>query len=91
MPRAARGAIVIAANQPGSTTGDSRPQTDLTLQIRDLSALISHYLQAPGWREHIDAQHIGAIGHSKGGYSVLALAGAQLTRESLTRYCQQMP
>lgn len=91
VPLAARGAIVIAANHPGSTTGDSRPQTDLTLQIRDLSQLIDHYLQAPAWRPYIDADNVGAIGHSKGGYSVLALAGAQVTRVSLTRYCQQMP
>ncbi|KQN55133.1 alpha/beta fold hydrolase [Erwinia sp. Leaf53] len=91
VPLAARGAIVIAASHPGSTTGDSRPQTDLTLQIRDLSQLISHYLQAPAWRPYIDRNNVGAIGHSKGGYSVLALAGAQVTRESLTRYCQQMP
>ncbi|QGU86880.1 alpha/beta hydrolase family protein [Erwinia sorbitola] len=91
VPLAARGAIVIAANHPGSTTGDSSPKTDLTLQTGDLSFMLTHYLADPHWQQAIDRQKIGAIGHSKGGYSVLALAGGHINRQRLTHYCQAMP
>ncbi|WP_455816465.1 alpha/beta hydrolase family protein [Pseudomonas cerasi] len=91
VPLAARGAIVIAANHPGSTTGNPSPKTDLTLQITDLSFMLTHYLQAPRWQQAIDGQNIGAIGHSKGGYSVLALAGARTNRQRMNHYCQTMP
>lgn len=91
VPLAARGAIVIAASHPGSTTGDSSPATDLTLQITDLSFMLTHYLQSAPWRQAIDPQKIAAIGHSKGGYSVLALAGGRVTRERMNHYCQTMP
>lgn len=91
VPLAARGAIVIAANHPGSTTGNSSPKTDLTLQITDLSFMLIHYLDDPRWQQAIDKQNIGAIGHSKGGYSVLALAGARTNRQQMSDYCQTMP
>lgn len=88
---AERGAIVVAASHPGSTTGDSRPETDLTLQTRDLSLMLDHYLAAGVWKNSIDVSKIGAIGHSKGGYSVLALAGGLINRQRLTHYCEDMP
>lgn len=91
VPLAARGIVVIAASHPGSTTGDSRPATDLTLQTADLSALLTHYLASPVWQQAIDRQKIGAVGHSKGGYSVLALAGGRINRQRLNHYCQTMP
>lgn len=88
---AERGAIVMAANHPGSTTGDSRPETDLTLQTRDLSLMLDHYLNNATWKSTIRAAEIGAIGHSKGGYSVLALAGGLINRQRLHHYCENMP
>jgi predicted dienelactone hydrolase len=91
LPLVAQGAIVIAANHPGSTTGDSRPTTDLTLQIADLSFMITHYLESTPWQQAIDRRKVGAVGHSKGGYSVLALAGGRVSRERLNHYCQTMP
>ncbi|CCG87797.1 alpha/beta hydrolase family protein [Erwinia piriflorinigrans] len=91
VPLAASGAIVIAANHPGSTTGDSRPDTRITLQTRDLSFLLTHFLQDEKWRKAIDPRTVGAIGHSKGGYSVLALAGGQITKQRLVNYCRMMP
>lgn len=91
VPLAARGAIVIAANHPGSTTGNSSAKTDLTLQITDLSFMLTWYLKDTRWQQAIDATKTGAIGHSKGGYSVLALAGGEVNRQRLTHYCQTMP
>ncbi|ROR07803.1 hypothetical protein [Erwinia sp. JUb26] len=88
---AERGAIVVAASHPGSTTGDSRPETDLTLQTRDLSLILDHYLTDSAWKNAIDATKIGAAGHSKGGYSVLALAGGLINRQRLDHYCEAMP
>ncbi|MBD8163594.1 alpha/beta hydrolase family protein [Erwinia persicina] len=91
VPLAARGIVVMAASHPGSTTGDSQPATDLTLQTVDLSFLLTHYLASPVWQQAIDRQKIGAVGHSRGGYSVLALAGGRINRQRLNHYCQTMP
>lgn len=88
---ASRGMIVMAANHPGSTTGDSSPATDVTLQTQDVSNLLDEVLVSKIWGRQIDTQKIGVIGHSKGGYSALALAGGLLTRQRFVAYCQSMP
>lgn len=88
---ASRGMIVMAANHPGSTTGDSSPLTDVTLQTQDISQLLDNVLVSKTWGRQIDTQKIGVMGHSKGGYSALALAGGLLTRQRFVAYCQSMP
>ncbi|MFS2224434.1 alpha/beta hydrolase family protein [Pantoea sp. B65] len=88
---AARGMIVVAANHPGSTTGDSHPDSDITRQTRDISNLLDVFLSSKQWSNAIDRQKIGVIGHSKGGYSALALAGGKITRQRYVAYCAAMP
>ncbi|MBP2167607.1 putative dienelactone hydrolase [Erwinia toletana] len=88
---AARGMIVVAASHPGSTTGDSRPTIDITLQTRDISLMLNAILGSKQWGSAIDAQRVGVIGHSKGGYSALALAGGRITRQRFVDYCRTMP
>lgn len=43
---------------------------------RDIAAVIDGLKSDPRWAPHIDAAHVGLIGHSLGGHVVLALAGA---------------
>ena len=42
-----------------------------------ISRVLDALLASPEWGPRIPTERIGAVGHSAGGYSVLALAGAQ--------------
>jgi predicted dienelactone hydrolase len=53
-----------------------------------LSRVLDALLASPEWGTRIPADRIGAVGHSAGGYSVLALAGAQAEPERAARHCR---
>lgn len=88
-----QGMIVIAANHPGSTSGDSVPAKSLELwqQTRDISALIDAMLKDSVWQPRINAQAIGVMGHSKGGYSAIATIGGQVALKDFIAGCQRQP
>jgi len=88
---ARHGIIAVAASHPGSTTGDSYATTDITLQTRDISSMLNFIMRDFRWGKVIDHQKIGVIGHSKGGYSTLALTGVQISRQRFADYCATMP
>ncbi|CAI1092525.1 alpha/beta hydrolase family protein [Serratia grimesii] len=90
---AQQGVIVVAANHPGSTTGDSVParSAELWLQTKDISALISAITADPHWAQAINRKAIGVIGHSKGGYSAIAVIGGRVRLTDFIRGCQQAP
>jgi len=73
----ARGAIVLAVNHPGSTSGDSSPRrsVDLAARAADLSAALDAFLANPAFRDHVQADRIGVVGFSLGGTTALGLAG----------------
>jgi len=58
---------------------DGRP-----IQVR---AVIDQMLESPTWAPHVDASRIGAFGFSLGGYTVLALIGAQPSLQELIDHC----
>ena len=41
-------------------------------------------------RHRINTDQVSLIGHSLGGYTALALAGAELDLRPLSRFCQQL-
>ncbi|EFE95971.1 alpha/beta hydrolase family protein [Serratia odorifera] len=88
-----QGIIVAAANHPGSTTGNSLPAQSarLWLQTEDMSALIGAMLDDARWSQRIDANAIGVIGHSKGGYSAIALVGGRLDLRQFIHGCHRAP
>lgn len=88
-----QGVVVVAANHPGSTTGDSIParSAKLWLQTDDISALISAITADPHWAKAINHKAIGVIGHSKGGYSAIAIIGGRVRLTDFIRGCQQAP
>ena len=53
--------------------------------------LIDKLLADPRFGPRIDATRIGAAGFSLGGYTVLALAGARLSRDQWERFCAEHP
>jgi predicted dienelactone hydrolase len=82
-----KGAIVVAANHPGSTTGDASPQTVIQAwnQPKDVSFILSELLSS-SFSKHIDTNNISIIGSSLGGYTALALAGAKLEFEKFPAF-----
>ena len=52
-----------------------------------LSRVLDALLASPEWGARIPTERIGAVGHSAGGYSVLALAGAQAEAQRSTQHC----
>lgn len=55
---------------------------------RQLSRVLDALLASPEWGPRIPADRIGAVGHSAGGYSVLALAGAQAEPGRAAQHCR---
>ena len=53
-----------------------------------LSRVLDALLASPEWGKRIPAGRIGAVGHSAGGYGVLALAGAQAEPERAALHCR---
>ncbi|MBI2772208.1 MAG: dienelactone hydrolase [Burkholderiales bacterium] len=83
---AQNGYLVAALRHPGDNWQDrSLRQTSMesyaTARPQQASRVIDAVLQDPEWKDRIasDAKgpRVGAVGHSAGGYTVLALAGAR--------------
>ena len=90
---AARGMIVASPTHPGTawTNRNSAETAKLWQRPRDLSRIIDHLAQAPAWRAHIAEDRIAAIGHSLGGYTVMAAAGARFDTTRYRTYCEANP
>ena len=84
-----RGAIVLAVNHPGSTSGDSSPRRSLDLEARarDLSAALDMILADPAFAPFIDAGRIGIVGFSLGGATALGLAGLRFDGKAQDNNC----
>nr|WP_272212920.1 alpha/beta fold hydrolase [Marinicella sp. W31]MDC2878848.1 alpha/beta fold hydrolase [Marinicella sp. W31] len=90
---AERGAMVLAVNHPGSTTGDSSPRASAVLDKRasDLSAALDLLLTDPVLGPHVDQSAVTAIGFSLGGGTALNLAGLQFDGADFADYCRASP
>ena len=85
------GFLVASFNHPGDTFGDDASASEVSIfeaRPADVSRVITHMLEQWKERQLVDAQSIGAFGFSRGGYTVLALAGAEPSRTaSAKRLC----
>jgi predicted dienelactone hydrolase len=59
------------------------------LDVKYLLDTLEQQSQTPDWQGQIDLQQVGLIGHSFGGYTVLALAGAKLNFAKIRQQCSQ--
>ena len=86
----ANGAMVLAVNHPGSTSGDSSPRrsADLEARANDLTAALDMILADPAFSDYVDSRKISVVGFSLGGSTVLNLAGLRFDRDSYRDYCQ---
>lgn len=89
---ALRGAMVLAVNHPGSTSGDSSPRRSLRLDERaaDLSAALDALLNEPAFADHVDRSRIASLGFSLGGATALNLAGLRFDPDAYADYCARM-
>jgi predicted dienelactone hydrolase len=95
---ARQGYLVAALRHPGDNWQDlSLRQTSLqnyfSTRPQQASHVISALLNDPEWKDRIasDAKgpRVGALGHSAGGYTVLALAGARPDASRFASHCAQ--
>jgi len=86
---AQRGAMVLAVNHPGSTSGDSSPRRSVLLDERaqDLSAALDALLADPVFGPQVDRARIVTLGFSLGGATALGLAGARFDGAAYAGYC----
>lgn len=89
----ARGAIVLAVNHPGSTSGDSSPRrsVDLAARADDLRAALDDLLADPAFAPFIDPSRIGVVGFSLGGATALGLAGLRFDGAAQDASCSTGP
>ena len=90
------GYLVAALRHPGDNWTDKSlmektPERYFAERPRQLSQVIDALLRDPQWKDHITSDtlgpRVGAVGHSAGGYSVLALAGGQPDLARLVKHC----
>jgi predicted dienelactone hydrolase len=86
---ALQGAMVLAVNHPGSTSGDSSPRRSVRLAERaaDLSVALDYILADPTFAAHVDRSRITSLGFSLGGATALNLVGARTDRGLYRDYC----
>lgn len=91
------GYLVAALRHPGDNWQDHSvwqrpPGAFFTERPRHVSQVIDALLNDAEWKDRIavDAQgpRIGAVGHSAGGYTVIALAGGQVDLSRIPEHCQ---
>lgn len=90
---AADGYLVAALRHPGDNWEDRSMVTSghyFSERPRQVSRVLDALLASPEWGPRIPAGRIGAVGHSAGGYTVLALAGAQAEPARAVQHCRSV-
>ena len=94
---ARNGYLVAALRHPGDNWQyrsliEKSPERYFDERPRQASRVIDAILADPAWKDRIAADsrgpRVGALGHSAGGYTVLALAGARPDLPRLRKHCQ---
>jgi len=62
-----------------------------TARPKQVSRVIDRVLEDKGLGPHIQRERIGVIGHSSGGYTALAVAGAKPSMNALVQHCRGIP
>lgn len=90
---AAEGYLVAALRHPGDNWQDRSMITSgryFGERPRQVSRVLDALLASPEWGARIPSGRIGALGHSAGGYTVLALAGAQAEPARAAQHCRSV-
>ncbi len=85
------GFVVAAPEHPGDNYRDRSLVADARYgyeRPRQVSRVIDFLLAEPEWKDRIDRDRVGAIGHSAGGYTVAALIGGVPDWSRLRVHCE---
>lgn len=88
------GYLVIAVDHPGNNGADAMtlPGSVLTwLRADDLRAALVAVQADPVLGPHVDAERLGVVGFSAGGYTALLAAGARPDLQRLLAFCTTHP
>jgi predicted dienelactone hydrolase len=88
----AAGYLVLSTTHPG-TAGDDQTVAGryrLWDRSRDVSAALDAVLKTPRWAALIDANRIGFVGHSFGGWTGVSLAGGRFDPQRQRAACETM-
>jgi predicted dienelactone hydrolase len=86
------GFIVAAINHAGDTSSDLSRTDDLAIYAQrpnDIKRLVDFMLETPAFAAGIDRERIGLYGFSRGGYTALAVIGANPDWASVTERCKE--
>jgi predicted dienelactone hydrolase len=86
------GFVVAAIDHPGDTVSDLSRTDDLSIYVsrpNDIKRLIDFMVGASAIASSIDRDRIGLFGFSRGGYTGLAVIGANPDWISVTELCQK--
>ncbi len=88
---ARRGMIVVGANHPGATSGDSDPAQLLNVPdpAMDVTAALTHVTETLG--ASADMKRVAVVGFSLGGATAMGLSGFRFDKDRFLTYCAENP
>lgn len=92
-----RGYVVLGVSHFGESPVFGQDSIDLTSvsrfgdRTKDLNFALEFLLEQSKYAANLDANKIGAIGHSSGGSTVLMLTGVAFSPKDLADYCKKKP
>jgi predicted dienelactone hydrolase len=91
MALASQGYVVAAPTHPRGK-GDDIPGVGVWVgRPKQVSRVVDTILEDAGLGSHIERARIGVVGHSNGGYTALAVAGAKPSPSAVAAHCRQHP
>jgi len=87
---ASQGYVVAAPTHPrGKGNDDVSGEAVWLGRPKQVSRVIDTVLEDGALRPHIDRERIGVVGHSNGGYTALAVAGATPSASAAAAHCRE--
>ena len=86
---AGQGYWVVGVDHPDDSWPDATASGLIKVwdRPRDISDILTQLSQTPRFASYIDFTRVAALGHSSGGYTALALAGARYNAAQLSTHC----
>ncbi len=83
------GFVVVIPNHPGTTSGNASAEAAVRVWERpaDISAVIDEITSNRDSYPYIDLDQISMLGFSAGGYTAMAVSGARVNPEKLSKFC----
>jgi predicted dienelactone hydrolase len=91
MALASHGYVVAAPTHPRGNGNDISGVGVWVGRPRQVSGIIDTVLEDGKLGSHIERERIGVVGHSNGGYTALAVAGAKPSTSAAAAHCREHP